>query len=164
MQIQFSYHWIHGIAAVIEFPGRVTEMRHNTFGTDIRQPAGTDNWLHMSIPATDTSINTGPLLMGARFRGVTNENARVDQIRVADHRGTVLFEDTVGYVDETIDHAIRNPRYEEAINSPEPLGALPYINGALDLAVHVEFLSGAPIGRFLFGSGATSFGTIVSFD
>jgi hypothetical protein len=163
MQIEFTYHWTHGVAAVIELPGNVG-VRHNTFGTEITQPAATDNWLHLSIPAAVTSVNTGPLLMGAVFRGSTNENARVDIIRVAHNLGNVLFEESVGYVDATIDHMVRNPRYEEAVKSPEPLRALPYIKGALDLAIHVEFLSGAPIGRFLFGSGATAFGTIRSFE
>jgi hypothetical protein len=68
VQIGLTYYWTRGVAAVVEFPDYVSEVRHNTFGTEIRQQAGTENWLHLSLPAIETYATRGPILYGAVFR------------------------------------------------------------------------------------------------
>jgi hypothetical protein len=68
VQIGLTYYWTRGVAAVMEFPDYVSEVRHNTFGTEIRQQAGTENWLHLSLPAIETYATRGPILYGAVFR------------------------------------------------------------------------------------------------
>jgi hypothetical protein len=150
VQIDLDYHWSHGVAAVIEFPSRVTNVRHNTFGTDLRQLAGTENWLHLSIPAVNTFNVQGPLLYGAVFRGLTNENARVDTIKLS-RPGADLRIESVTFVDTQIEHVVKLP---DASN-------LPPIRQALLLSVHVAFLSGEPQGRLIFDSGAAIFGTVI---
>jgi hypothetical protein len=154
MQIELTYYWTHGVAAVVEFPNYVAEMRHNTFGTEIRQHADTENWLHLTLPAIETYNTRGPILYGATFRGLTNENARLDIIRLSDHRGAVLFQESVSLTDQEINQTLVNPHYSD----------LPLIHGALNMAIHVRFLTGTPVGRVVFGSGGAVLGLVVATD
>jgi hypothetical protein len=154
MQIDLTYYWTHGVAAVVEFPSYVSEARHNTFGTEIRQQAGTENWLHLTLPAIETDLARGPILYGAVFRGLTNENARLDIISINNHLGSVLFQESVSLIDQEIDRTLVHPHYSD----------LPRIYGALSLTIHVQFLTGTPLGRVVFGSGGAVLGLVVATD
>jgi hypothetical protein len=132
--------WTHGAAAVVEFPNRAAEIRHNTFGTEVRQRENTENWLHLALPSPVIADKKDVYLIYVFLKGVTNENARVDFITVEDER--ILFQKTVSLIDETFNEKIR-------VN---PAGPAPDLRSGITFSIRVKFLSGLPIGAVVLGS------------
>src|SRR3954466_5926884 len=92
---------IHGIATVVEFPGRASFTSRNLQGTRIRQPANTDNWLHVPLPWLWSGDFGSGLVSRADLVASVNENARLDLIRVTDSEG-IKFEEEVSFTDRII--------------------------------------------------------------
>jgi hypothetical protein len=139
--VRFWEYWTHGISAIVEFPGQVAEIRHNTLGLDLRQRANTDNWLHLALPSPSMLDNNDVFIIDALLKGKSNENARVDRIRISDH-GAILFEQAVNFTDETFD---------EKFQRPGP-GVRPVIKSGITFSVHVSFLTGSPMGAVVIQS------------
>lgn len=126
----------HGVATVVEFPNQVKVIQHNLQGTTVFQSAGTDNWLHLPLPAAD-SVNSRPQgIIVVLFVADLNENARIDEVRVTDQR-SIRFQRSVSFIGELV-------RFREPT---DPSFSLVQYIGGLVLTVHVDFLSGDPGGR-----------------
>ena len=137
---RFWDFWTHGVAAVVEFPNQAAEIRHNTFGTEVRQRENTENWLHLALPSPVIADNKDVFLIYVFLRGVTNENARVDFITVEEDK-RVLFQKTVSFTDEAFNEKIR-------VNLTGPA---PDLRSGITFSIRVKFLSGLPIGAVVLG-------------
>jgi hypothetical protein len=145
--------WTHGVAAVVEFPTNTLQIQHNLQGTTIRQTSNTDNWLHLALPTAQKVMDYVPYLTYVEFRGEVNENARIDLIRVADDQ-TMLLEETVRFTDRVVAE-----RFVMPANVLEYPGRF---SGGLTLTIHVQFLTGTPLGRVVFRSGGATFQVITT--
>jgi hypothetical protein len=65
-----------------------------------------------------------------------------------------LFQESVSLTGQKIDRTLVNPHYSD----------LPLINGPLSLTIHVQFLTGTPLGKVVFGSGGAALGLVVATD
>ena len=142
---RFWEYWAHGVSAIVEFPNLPFETRRNTFGLTLRQRENTENWVHLALPTPVVADNKKVFLMYALLKGATNENARVDYLKVADDKGS-LFERSVSFTDETFDERIR----VIPVGQPAPL-----LRSGITFSMRVKFLSGVPIGAVILGSAGT---------
>lgn len=136
----------HGVAAVLEWPGNVEEVLHNLQGTTVIQKPGTHNWIHLPVPAAGWLSKRVEQVIGFGFRAACNENARIDLVRLRDSGdtfssgGTPSYQDQVSFLGEAIFYVKELP---EKLN---------WYSGRV-ISVHVDFLSGSPIGRIEFRGG-----------
>lgn len=133
--------WTHGADTIVEFPEQTQLIRHTGWGTLIRQPANTNNWFHIAIPTpTVLEDDISVFLQYVRLRAEVNENARIDLIHFRDG-GNLIYSENVMLTDQIVDRQFDNPNQQ--------------MGGGLVIAVHVQFLTGSPIGQIIFrGAGA----------
>jgi hypothetical protein len=130
----------HGAGAVIEFPEHVARIQHNLQGTTIFQNAETDNWMHLPLPGARILDGSHLEVTGVLFRAILNENARLDEIRLA-HDDGIIYQRRVGYLGEDV-------WFEDL-----PRDMKQRWGGGLVLTLHIEFLSGEPRGRAQYKYG-----------
>ena len=92
--------WVHGSSMQLEYPNRITSVRHTGPFVRIEGSAGQNTWVHLPVP-TPTVVNGNNMHVGAAlvsFR--TRANARVHEIivydgesRIAEHTGLDLQND-----------------------------------------------------------------------
>ena len=89
--------WVHGSSMQIEYPNRITSVRHTGPFVRIEGSAGQNTWVHLPVP-TPTVVNGSNMRVGAAlvsFR--TQVNAKVHEVivydgdlRIAEHTGLDL--------------------------------------------------------------------------
>lgn len=89
--------WVHGSSMQIEYPNRVTSVRHTGPFVRIEGTAGQNTWVHLPVP-TPTVADGTPIRVGAglvSFR--TKDRATVHEVivydgekRIAEHTGLEL--------------------------------------------------------------------------
>ena len=89
--------WVHGSSMQLEYPNRVTSVRHTGPFVRIEGAAGQNTWVHLPIP-TPTVADGTPMRVGAglvSFR--TRDRATVHEViiydgekRIAEHTGLAL--------------------------------------------------------------------------
>ncbi len=87
--------WIHGNAAVIEYPHRVESQRHYGFYNRIIGKEKTYNWIHFALPTP--VIEDGVRLNLDRFmlRAVTGSSARLRSVHIRDGERIVSLQNEV---------------------------------------------------------------------
>ncbi|MGH9039993.1 MAG: DUF6623 family protein [Acidimicrobiia bacterium] len=148
--------WIHGVTAMVEWPYLTTEIRHTGFGTIVKQPAGTENWLHLTMPVP-TIIDDDAEVAATRiaFKATLNENARIKEVHV--RMGTEVI--SAKAVDWGGDDVNQQINLGGEFHTPGfAHGDLPirHADAPLALCLKVEFLDGALPGEIcLRGAGAS---------
>ena len=89
--------WVHGSSMQLEYPNRVTSVRHTGPFVRIEGAAGQNTWVHLPVP-TPTVAEGTPMRVGAglvSFR--TRDRATVHEVivydgekRIAEHTGLAL--------------------------------------------------------------------------
>jgi hypothetical protein len=89
--------WVHGSSMQIEYPDRVTSVRHTGPFVRIEGATGQNTWVHLPVP-TPTVVDGSPMRVGAglvSFR--TRDRATVHEVivydgekRIAEHTGLGL--------------------------------------------------------------------------
>lgn len=135
--------WTHGVNTIVEFPERASLIQHAGWGTLVQQSANAerpDNWFHIAIPSpTILDDDETVFLSYADLRAEVNENARIDRVHFRENEALVH--------DESISLTA------QVVNQRFDLGKR--IRGGVVIAVHVDFLTGSPIGEIKFrGAGA----------
>ena len=92
--------WVHGSSMQLEYPNRITSVRHTGPFARIEGSAGQNTWVHLPVP-TPTVVNGNNMRVGAAlvsFR--TRANATVNEVivydgerRIAEHTGLDLQDD-----------------------------------------------------------------------
>ena len=95
--------WVHGSSMQIEYPNRVTSVRHTGPFVRIEGSVGQNTWVHLPIP-TPTVVDGASMRVGAAlvsFR--TRDNATVHEVivydgekRIAEHTDLNLQNDQLG--------------------------------------------------------------------
>jgi hypothetical protein len=87
--------WIHGNAALIEYPDRVESQRHYGFFNRIVGKANTPNWIHFALPTP--VIEDGRRLIMDRFmlRAVTGSEATLRDVHIRDGERIVSLQNEV---------------------------------------------------------------------
>jgi hypothetical protein len=86
-----SEYNMHGVAAVIEFSVPQARVQRNTLGTALIQPANTENWLHLPVQTPKEVRQSMQAVHYIRLTARTNENARIDILRLSDKNG-ILYQ------------------------------------------------------------------------
>ena len=92
--------WVHGSSMQIEYPNRITSVRHTGPFVRIEGAAGQNTWVHLPVP-TPTVVDGNNMRVGAAlvsFRA--RANAKVHEVivydgdqRIAEHSGLDLRDD-----------------------------------------------------------------------
>jgi len=95
--------WVHGSSMQIEYPNRVTSVRHTGPFVRIEGSPGQNTWVHLPVP-TPTVVDGASMKVGAAlvsFR--TRANAKVHEVivydgekRIAEHTDLNLEDDQLG--------------------------------------------------------------------
>ena len=111
--------WVHGSSMQVEYPNRITSVRHTGPFVRIEGSAGQNTWVHLPVP-TPTVVNGANMRVGAAlvsFR--TRANAKVHEVivydgelRIAEHTGLDLREN---HLDARFD-VPGNPQAGQGIN------------------------------------------------
>lgn len=136
-------YWTHGVETVVEFPKYAIEIRHAGWGTRIRQLPDTTNWLHLALPSANAMDGERVFIREARLRAKVNENCRIDTIHLRMDGGRPILSRTVSLTDRTIDEEFQIPDTR-------------FSGGGLVVSIHVQFLTGEPLGEIVLQSGGVT--------
>jgi hypothetical protein len=134
--------WTHGVNTAVEFPSRAAEIRRAGWGTLVRQPANTDNWFHIALPTAKVVNNESALMREIHLKAEVNENARIDMIHCRDD-GKLAFSRAVSFTDRVVDQVFQSADFP--------------MSGGLALCIHIDFLTGTPMGQVIFRSAGAAF-------
>lgn len=89
--------WAHGSSMQLEYPNRVTSVRHTGPFARVEGSPGQNTWVHLPVP-TPTVVNGGSVRVGAALVSFRSRaNARVHEVivydgdrRIAEHMGLDL--------------------------------------------------------------------------
>ena len=89
--------WAHGSSMQLEYPNRITSVRHTGPFARVEGSAGQNTWVHLPVP-TPTVVNGNNVRVGAVLAGFrARANARVHEVivydgdrRIAEHTGLDL--------------------------------------------------------------------------
>ena len=111
--------WVHGSSMQIEYPNRITSVRHTGPFVRIEGAAGQNTWVHLPVP-TPTVVDGNKMRVGAAlvsFRA--RANAKVNEVivydgerRIAEHMDLDLRDD---HLDARFD-VPGNPEASQGIN------------------------------------------------
>ncbi|MGH8992873.1 MAG: DUF6623 family protein [Acidimicrobiia bacterium] len=151
--------WIHGVSAVVEHPVEGMNVRHAGNGMILQQPAGSWNWVHITVP-TPTIIDGDAEVAATRiaFTADVNENARIKDVHVY-MGGQHISADSVDWSGTRLrrDSFLGEPFFDPFRDGIAARAAprIRHADGPLTLCLRVEFLDGAETGEIcLTGAGA----------
>jgi hypothetical protein len=145
------YHFFtHGTSVQVEYPEMVTFIRRAGFYTTVRQAERTWNWFHFAIPTPTKHDNDDMEHWDVYLRAWVNENARVDLVHVWDGLNEVEKFGNENRPKGTPPLPLTDQDIDWYGNIPDR-----QVQYGLVVCVHVEFLTGDPIGEVHFiGAGA----------
>lgn len=129
--------WVHGIAAIVENTVADSSVVHQgDEGTVIKQPANTENWFHIPVPAVDSNT-----LERAVVNAFTNESVVIDKIHVRQSQALLIDKAS----------SLRGGEHREVMNARRTLK-----EGGFCVSIHAKFLSDTPVGTLILrGVGLT---------
>lgn len=128
--------WVHGSSMQIEYPNRVTAVRHTGPFVRIEGVAGQNTWVHLPVP-TPTIVDGSKMRVGAAlvsFR--TRAKAQVHEVIVYDGERRIAEHTGLDLRDDNLDARFDVPGTPEAVQG-------------INITLGVRFDEGAPDARSL---------------
>ncbi len=95
--------WVHGSSMQIEYPNRVTAVRHTGPFVRIEGAAGQNTWVHLPVPTPTVVGGSNMRVAAALVSFRTRESAQVHEVivydgerRIAEYAGLDLRDDNLG--------------------------------------------------------------------
>jgi hypothetical protein len=143
--------WTHGIATILESPQRAKLVQHRSdIGTLVQQIGDTDGWFHIPIPTpSNLEGDATTFIVGFYLSVKVNDNAKIDVIHLRRGRD-LIFSQKVSFVGTTINQ-IFDILPDESTSIGKPSGS------GITVSIHVQFLTGTPIGQVEFSGAGGAF-------
>ena len=123
--------WVHGSSMQIEYPHRVTSVRHTGPFVRIEGAEGQNTWVHFPIPTPAVVNGTRMKVDAALLSFRTRANATVNEVIVYDGDKRIAEHMDINFKDEHLDARFEVP------GSPE-------VNQGINITLGVTFGSNAP--------------------
>ena len=106
--------WVHGSSMQIEYPNRVTSVRHTGPFVRIEGSAGQNTWVHLPVP-TPTVVDGANMRVGAALLSFrTRANAKVHEVSVYDGERRIAEHTDLDLRDNHLDARFEVPGHPEA--------------------------------------------------
>lgn len=128
--------WVHGASMQIEYPARITSVRHCGPFVRIEGARGQNTWVHFPIPTPAVVNGTNMQVDSAMVSFRTRPNAVVNEVIVYDGEKRIA---------EHMDLNLRDDHLDASFDVP----GNPQVNQGINITVGVTFDGAAPDSRAL---------------